>query len=177
MAFFPIRINNNNTMVTDKSLSPRQIANKMYTLAIKKLDKDNRRSKPQYSVRERLLLTNTIIVAEEFLRKPVNRLNRRVLAFEDDQNDSQPISNHKPLLIHQSNTMNERKNEKLTVEEYRLLSKNEQPQQQQWVAVHCYRAVVAFNNNTCDSLSTTEEVCKPMTNMSILIPPHSLTIM
>ncbi|KAG1451322.1 hypothetical protein G6F56_008115 [Rhizopus delemar] len=59
--------NNNN-----KCLSPRQIANKAYTLAVKKLDRDDKRKRPQYSVRERLLLSHTMAKAEDVLNKKVH---------------------------------------------------------------------------------------------------------
>ncbi|KAI8076829.1 uncharacterized protein BX664DRAFT_344054 [Halteromyces radiatus] len=66
------------------NLSPRQIANKAYSLAIKKLDRDDKRSRPHYNVRERLLLCNTLTKAEQFLQKRTPRTNRRVMAFEED---------------------------------------------------------------------------------------------
>lgn len=69
---------------SNSNLSPRQVANKAYSLAIKKLDRDDKRSRPQYNVRERLLLCNTLCKAEQFLQKRTARTNRRVMAFEDD---------------------------------------------------------------------------------------------
>lgn len=66
------------------TLSPRQVANKAYSLAIKKLDRDDKRSRPRYNVRERLLLCHTLTHAEQFLQKRTARTNRRVMAFEDD---------------------------------------------------------------------------------------------
>lgn len=81
MATFPSWINKKQTNI--QNLSPRQVANKAYQLAIKKLDKDDKRKRPQYSVRERLLLSNTIVKAEEVLNKKID-LNRKVLSFDDD---------------------------------------------------------------------------------------------
>ncbi|KAI8379819.1 hypothetical protein EDC96DRAFT_114263 [Choanephora cucurbitarum] len=49
-------------------MSPRQTANKAYTLTIKKLDRDEKR--PHYSIREKLLLSNTLAKAEQMLNKP-----------------------------------------------------------------------------------------------------------
>ncbi|KAI9280002.1 hypothetical protein BY458DRAFT_553423 [Sporodiniella umbellata] len=57
-------LNNNN-----KRLSPRQVANKALSLAVKKLDRDDKRKRPQYSVRERLLLSHTMARAEDVLNK------------------------------------------------------------------------------------------------------------
>ncbi|ORZ10818.1 hypothetical protein BCR42DRAFT_422084 [Absidia repens] len=68
----------------NSNLSPRQIATKACNLAIKKLDRDDKRSRPQYNVRERLLLCNTLSNAEKFLQKRTHRTNRRVMAFEED---------------------------------------------------------------------------------------------
>lgn len=86
MANFPSWIKNNNKTSTMNSsnLSPRQVANKAYTLAIKKLDRDDKRRRPQYTVRERLLLSNTMAKAEDVLNKRTPRFNRRVLACEVD---------------------------------------------------------------------------------------------
>lgn len=69
---------------SSSNLSPRQVANKAYSLAIKKLDRDDKRSRPHYNVRERLLLCNTLSRAEQFLQKRTARTNRRVMAFEDE---------------------------------------------------------------------------------------------
>jgi hypothetical protein len=88
MANFSTWINKNNNKSTMNSttsnLSPRQVANKAYTLAIKKLDRDDKRCRPQYTVRERLLLSNTMAKAEDVLNKRTPRFNRRVLACETD---------------------------------------------------------------------------------------------
>ncbi|KAI8332362.1 hypothetical protein BC941DRAFT_436440 [Chlamydoabsidia padenii] len=75
----------NNVLFTH--LSPRQVANKAYNLAIKKLERDDKRSRPRYNVRERLLLCHTITKAEQFLQKRTVRTNRRVMAFENDDDD------------------------------------------------------------------------------------------
>ncbi|CAO3650273.1 unnamed protein product [Cunninghamella blakesleeana] len=74
---------------SNNNLSPRQVANKAYSLAIKKLDKDDKRHKPKYHVRERLLLCNTLSRAEQFLQKRTARTNRRVMSFEEEDG---PIS-------------------------------------------------------------------------------------
>lgn len=63
-----------NTSTRKQNLSPRQVANKAYQLGMKKLDKDDKRKRPQYSVRERLLLSNTIVKAEEMLNKSKCRI-------------------------------------------------------------------------------------------------------
>ncbi len=87
MANFPTWINKNkNTKSTmnNSQLSPRQVANKALSLAVKKLDKDDKRRRPQYTVRERLLLSNTMARAEDVLNKRTPRSNRRVLMGEND---------------------------------------------------------------------------------------------
>ncbi|KAI9256040.1 hypothetical protein EDC94DRAFT_661716 [Helicostylum pulchrum] len=76
------------TIFTSTTLSPRQIANKAYTLGCKKLDRDDKRSKQRYHVRERLLLCNTISKAEEVLNARTRRTNRRVMAAEDEEEHS-----------------------------------------------------------------------------------------
>jgi len=85
---FPIFKKTN--MTNNSNLSPRQVANKAYTLAIKKLDRDDKRRRPQYTVRERLLLSNTMNKAEDLLNKRTPRFNRRVLASEDHNEDYAP---------------------------------------------------------------------------------------
>ncbi|KAI9354683.1 hypothetical protein BD770DRAFT_391998 [Pilaira anomala] len=70
------------------TLSPRQVANKAYSLGCKKLDRDDKRSKQRYHVRERLLLCNTIAKAEEVLNARTRRTNRRVMAAEDEEENS-----------------------------------------------------------------------------------------
>ncbi|KAF1801997.1 hypothetical protein V8B55DRAFT_1476093 [Mucor lusitanicus] len=89
MANFPHWINKKSSTASSSStsnLSPRQVANKAYSLAIKKLDRDDKRRRPHYTVRERLLLSNTMTKAEDLLNKRTPRSNRRVLAseFDDD---------------------------------------------------------------------------------------------
>ncbi|KAI9282257.1 hypothetical protein BY458DRAFT_497643 [Sporodiniella umbellata] len=66
------------------NLSPRQIANKAYTLGCKKLEKDDKRNHPKYQLRERVLLGNTISKAEESLNAKTKRHNRRVVSAEDE---------------------------------------------------------------------------------------------
>ncbi|PHZ14023.1 uncharacterized protein RHIMIDRAFT_236016 [Rhizopus microsporus ATCC 52813] len=80
------------TIFSSTSLSPRQIANKAYTLGYKKLDRDDKRSKQKYHLRERLLLYNTITKAEEVLNTRTRRTNRRVMAAEDDDDDHHEFS-------------------------------------------------------------------------------------
>ncbi|KAI8376789.1 hypothetical protein BD560DRAFT_391499 [Blakeslea trispora] len=80
------------TIFSTTTLSPRQIANKAYTLGCKKLDRDDKRSKQKYHVRERLLLCNTIAKAEEVLNTRTRRTNRRVMAAEDDEDSSDEFS-------------------------------------------------------------------------------------
>ncbi|CAO3646172.1 unnamed protein product [Cunninghamella echinulata] len=53
-----------------KTLSPRQIANKAISLATKKLNQDEIRQKPKYHVRERLLLQHTMQRATHLLSNP-----------------------------------------------------------------------------------------------------------
>ncbi|CAO3656280.1 unnamed protein product [Mucor fragilis] len=89
MANFPHWINKKSSTAsttTSSNLSPRQVANKAYSLAVKKLDRDDKRRRPHYTVRERLLLSNTMTKAEDLLNKRTPRSNRRVLAseFDDD---------------------------------------------------------------------------------------------
>ncbi|CAO3628331.1 unnamed protein product [Cunninghamella blakesleeana] len=50
-----------------KTLSPRQMANKAITLANKKLNQDEIRRKPKYYVRERLLIQHTMQSANHLL--------------------------------------------------------------------------------------------------------------
>jgi hypothetical protein len=76
------------TIFSTTALSPRQIANKAYTLGCKKLDRDDKRSKQKYHVRERLLICNTITKAEEVLNSRTRRTNRRVMAAEDEEEHS-----------------------------------------------------------------------------------------
>ncbi|KAI8885576.1 hypothetical protein K501DRAFT_284263 [Backusella circina FSU 941] len=76
------------TVFTTSQLSPRQIANKAYTLGCKKLERDDKRSKQNYHVRERLLLFNTIAKAEEVLNSRTRRTNRRVMNAEDNEEDA-----------------------------------------------------------------------------------------
>ncbi|KAI9028897.1 hypothetical protein CLU79DRAFT_832272 [Phycomyces nitens] len=90
------------TTVFVATLSPRQIATKALTLGCKKLDRDDRRRKPRYSIRERLLLCITISYAEEVLNKRTRRTNRRVMDAEEDLEDLKhhlpsPKELHSPL--------------------------------------------------------------------------------
>jgi len=98
MANFPHWINKkSSTASTTSNLSPRQVANKAYSLAIKKLDRDDKRRRPHYTVRERLLLSNTMTKAEDLLNKRTPRSNRRVLASEfDDDLSICPPATHIP---------------------------------------------------------------------------------
>ncbi|KAI8985042.1 hypothetical protein BDB01DRAFT_788711 [Pilobolus umbonatus] len=76
------------------NLSPRQVANRAYSLAFKKLDRDEKRRKPQYSVRERLLLSYTINRAEDLLNKHSPR-SRKILNVDHD-GDILPPKQHIP---------------------------------------------------------------------------------
>ncbi|KAF7722309.1 hypothetical protein EC973_003460 [Apophysomyces ossiformis] len=99
-------LNKNNraptTIFFQSALSPRQIANKAITLGCKKLDRDDKRSRPRYDVRERLLLCNTIAKAEELLNKRTRRTNRRVMAAEDEEGEDSfnESKNHQPHSYH-----------------------------------------------------------------------------
>ncbi|KAI7862525.1 hypothetical protein BDF14DRAFT_1746085 [Spinellus fusiger] len=88
------------TVFTTATMSPRQIATKAYSLACKKLDRDDRRSRPRYTIRERLLLCNTINKAEDLLNKRTQRFNRRVLSMEEDESLSSEdnIESQHPIL-------------------------------------------------------------------------------
>ncbi|KAI7882832.1 hypothetical protein K492DRAFT_175899 [Lichtheimia hyalospora FSU 10163] len=80
-----------------RQLSPRQVASKAHSLACKKLDRDDRRRRPQYHMRERVLLYNTMSSADTYLNKRTARSNRRVLAAEEDDlvgYDEQPQNHH-----------------------------------------------------------------------------------
>ncbi|CAO3583480.1 unnamed protein product [Absidia cylindrospora] len=79
---------------TTSQLSPRQIANKAMTLGCKKLDNDDKRTRPRYNVRERLLICNTIASAEQVLNQRTRRTNRRVMEAEDDDShfDAQALT-------------------------------------------------------------------------------------
>lgn len=73
-------------------LSPRQIANKAYTLAIKKLDRDDKRRRPQYTVRERLLLSNTMAKAEDILNKKAQTKSTILLPAKCEEDTLPPVS-------------------------------------------------------------------------------------
>ncbi|KAI9307891.1 hypothetical protein BJ944DRAFT_228230 [Cunninghamella echinulata] len=94
------------TIFASKQLSPRQIATKALTLGCKKLDRDDKRSRPLYNVRERLLLCNTIARAEEVLNKRTRRTNRRVMSAEDEEYlfDSNTLKHHPPPSQNNSNS-------------------------------------------------------------------------
>ncbi|KAI9258998.1 hypothetical protein BDA99DRAFT_538920 [Phascolomyces articulosus] len=80
------RVNAPNTLFTStRNMSPRQVASKAHSLACKKLDRDEKRRRPSYHIRERVLLNNTMIKADALLNKRQARTNRRVLAAEDDE--------------------------------------------------------------------------------------------
>jgi hypothetical protein len=76
------------TVFSTSQLSPRQIANKAYSLGCKKLERDDKRTKQQYHVRERLLIFNTIAKAEEVLSSRTRRTNRRVMNAEDNEEEA-----------------------------------------------------------------------------------------
>ncbi|KAI9489323.1 hypothetical protein BDB00DRAFT_941736 [Zychaea mexicana] len=79
-----------------RNMSPRQMATKAFSLACKKLDRDEKRRRPSYHIRERVLLYNTMNKADSVLNKRQTRTNRRVMAAEDDEvgYDDPPQSNH-----------------------------------------------------------------------------------
>ncbi|CAO3626804.1 unnamed protein product [Mucor hiemalis] len=91
------------TIFSTTTLSPRQIANKAYSLGCKKLDRDDKRSKQRYHVRERLLICNTITRAEEVLNARTRRTNRRVMAAEDEEEASSDEFSMKNNHHHHSN--------------------------------------------------------------------------
>jgi hypothetical protein len=76
------------TVFSTSQLSPRQIANKAYSLGCKKLERDDKRTKQQYHVRERLLIFNTIARAEEVLSSRTRRTNRRVMNAEENEEEA-----------------------------------------------------------------------------------------
>ncbi|KAH8552046.1 hypothetical protein BGW37DRAFT_466655 [Umbelopsis sp. PMI_123] len=84
--------------LTPSVASPRQVATRAYNLACKKLDRDEQKSKQNYTLRERLLLYRTMNHAEEVLQKRTRRTIRRVMDAEEDeeafglQKPSQPTS-------------------------------------------------------------------------------------
>ncbi|CAO3703814.1 unnamed protein product [Rhizopus stolonifer] len=80
------------TIFSTTTLSPRQIANKAYTLGCKKLDRDDKRSHQKYHLRERVLLYSTIAKAEEALNAKTKRNNRRVVSAEDDGDEHDEFS-------------------------------------------------------------------------------------
>lgn len=112
MANYPHWINKKSSATTasTSSLSPRQVANKAYSLAIKKLDRDDKRRRPHYTVRERLLLSNTMTKAEDLLNKRTPRSNRRVLAseFDDDVSICPPATNIPPPAPFQMQPLHEK---------------------------------------------------------------------
>ena len=105
------RNNAPNTIFTStRNMSPRQVASKAHSLACKKLDRDERRRRPSYHIRERVLLQNTMNKADTVLNKRQARTNRRVLAAEDDEvgyddppqqqhQQHYPPHHHSPLAI------------------------------------------------------------------------------
>ncbi|KAI8079007.1 uncharacterized protein B0P05DRAFT_542025 [Gilbertella persicaria] len=157
MATFPTWIKKNNA--DSKAMSPRQIANKAYSLAIKKLDKDEKRRRPQYSIREKLLLSNTMAKAESVLNKQLPRSNRRVLAFEQDDDVLAPplkklasMKKQETVNIKQETTVhNQTKNESLPIPEQIILSiaviatALQQQQQQQQHSLLCRPFIIPSN--------------------------------
>ncbi|KAI8380820.1 hypothetical protein BD560DRAFT_432010 [Blakeslea trispora] len=85
MAAFPTWIKKNQIADSKSSavMSPRQTANKAYSLGLKKLDKDEKRRRPQYSIREKLLLSNTLVKAEQLLNKQAS-VNRKSWCEQGD---------------------------------------------------------------------------------------------
>ncbi|CAM0142925.1 hypothetical protein VKS41_002495 [Umbelopsis sp. WA50703] len=90
---------NSSTATTPSAASPRQIATKTYNLACKKLDRDEKKSKPNYNIRERLLLYRTMVHAEEVLQKRTRRTIRRVMDAEEDEDSFTLGSTAQPTLL------------------------------------------------------------------------------
>ncbi|KAI8339672.1 hypothetical protein BC941DRAFT_421142 [Chlamydoabsidia padenii] len=72
-----------NSTQTRQARSPRQIANKAYTLATKKINFDDRRKKPHYHLRERLMIQHTMKKAKRVLN-PEESFSMRMLAHPAD---------------------------------------------------------------------------------------------
>ncbi|KAJ2959017.1 hypothetical protein NQZ79_g5438 [Umbelopsis isabellina] len=87
------------TATSLSAASPRQIATKTYNLACKKLDRDEKKSKPNYNIRERLLLYRTMVHAEEVLQKRTRRTIRRVMDAEEDEESFTLGSTAPPTLL------------------------------------------------------------------------------
>ncbi|KAI8095948.1 hypothetical protein BDF21DRAFT_407132 [Thamnidium elegans] len=180
MATFPTWINKSkkNATSTNANLSPRQVANKAYSLAIKKLDKDDKRRRPQYSVRERLLLSNTMNKAEDVLNKRTTRLNRRVLSFESDEDVIPSPLDHppplaSPVLIQEQITvtpptppqpMAQIKNESP------IITSSFTPEQQMVVSIAVV-AAAAYSSLSASQKNSffSHDFCRP-----IMIPCHSM---
>ncbi|GAA5796504.1 hypothetical protein EDC94DRAFT_615186 [Helicostylum pulchrum] len=186
MATFPTWINKskkNNTTSTNASLSPRQVANKAYSLAIKKLDKDDKRRRPQYSVRERLLLSNTMNKAEDVLNKRTTRLNRRVLSFESDEDVIPSPLDHPPpvtLFVQEQitvtpatspHTMAHIKNESPIITSSSPTPSSSFTPEQQMVVSIAVVAAAAYSSLSASQKNSffSHDFCRP-----IMIPCHSM---
>ncbi|KAG2226108.1 hypothetical protein INT45_011725 [Circinella minor] len=135
------RNNAPNTIFTStRNMSPRQVASKAHSLACKKLDRDEKRRRPSYHIRERVLLQNTMNKADAVLNKRQARTNRRVLAAEDDEvgyddppqqqhQQHYPPHHHSPLAIsnmEEDDELQQEQEEPITIHSQPL--KEEQPQ-------------------------------------------------
>jgi hypothetical protein len=197
MANFPTWIKKTNSSTNNSNLSPRQVANKAYTLAIKKLDRDDKSRRPQYTVRERLLLSNTMSKAEDLLNKRTPRFNRRVLASEDHNEDyappakkmalgpapapvqEQPAKKIEPEVVVEKELIIVQEEMKVTPVVAKELPKkiqiNESPlptPEQIAVSIAVVAAAAAYTSlkEHCQQQASLHDFCRP-----ILIPSHSLS--
>jgi hypothetical protein len=88
-----------NSSITPSAASPRQVATRAHSLACKKLDRDERKDKPKYAIRERLLLYRTMVQAEEVLQKRTRRTIRRVMDAEEDEETFSLGKPGQPMLL------------------------------------------------------------------------------
>ncbi|CEP15721.1 hypothetical protein [Parasitella parasitica] len=184
MATFPHWINKKSTAAaattttTTSTLSPRQVANKAYSLAIKKLDKDDNRRRPHYTVRERLLLSHTMTKAENLLNKCTPCSNRRVLAseFDDDVITCPSTANippPPPIHTPQSSERPDILSSAPTVSSQILESTTALPSAEHMAVSIAVAAAVAYNSlvvtTANDNQQSSASFCRPM-----MIPSHSM---
>lgn len=151
MATFPSWISKrNHTNSVSQNLSPRQMANKAHSLAIKKLDKDDKRKRPQYSIRERLLLSKTMSKAEEVLNKKPT-MYRSAVSFDDD--DIMPP--FKSQSVAASNSKNNPSDSASTLEQIAAVS------------LVVVTVVASLNNSINENPQKSQDFCR-----TIMIPPH-----
>lgn len=172
MANFPTWINKNNKSNTmnNSNLSPRQVANRAYSLAIKKLDKDDKRRRPQYTVRERLLLSNTMARAEDLLNKRTSRFNRRVLAVENDEEVIPPPAKKMALMVKKEEIVTpaplQIKHESPLPTMKNMITPEQMAVSLAVVAVAAYSSLSLADQQAL--LSSSRDYCRP-----IMIPNHS----